>query len=109
MQQNRRIGVEYENQPTLVGFSTPTLTLSYVGQEDPTTQTGTISQRQTSTQSLISINANVVVGQVLTAQADFGAFTGVCVSLSISASGTASQMALVRLTQVADLPKAQLP
>lgn len=108
MQQQRRIGVEYENQVALAGVIDPTLTLTYTGQQDPTTQTGTVSQQKVSTKVLNQINTSVIPGQVLTAQADFGTFTGVCTSLSISAAGNSSLVALVRLTQVADLPKGQI-
>lgn len=109
MQQNRRIGVEYENLPNLLANTV--LTLTYVGQQDPTTQTGTILQTQQSNVGLVNIFglSNTLIGQVLTTQADFGTFTGVCVSLGISGTGINALVSLVRLTQVADLPKAQLP
>jgi hypothetical protein len=124
MQQHRRILIEYEDQsafgsaviPHPLPFS-PTLTLNYNGQQDPTAQTGTILQSSTQSQVLTNLNisANGVPGQILTQQADFGTFTGVCTSLGLSAQGTGvpgqwnGLVSLVRVTQVADLPKTQVP
>jgi hypothetical protein len=116
MQSERRIAIEYENISSLSGSTNPLLTLVYTGQEDPTLSTGFAyaltgikSQQQTSTQQIIYIAANTIPGQVLTCQADFGAFTGVCTSLGISSTGANSLVSLVRLTQIADVAKAQLP
>jgi hypothetical protein len=110
MQSNRRILIEYENQPLLAALSiTPTPSFIYTGQEDPTTQTGTISQQQTTTQALTSLTANVIPGQILTAQADFGTFTGVCTTLQIDATGNNALFSLVRLTQIAQVMKAEVP
>jgi hypothetical protein len=107
LQEERRILVEYENQPILAALSeNPTLSLTYTGQQDPTSQTGTVSQQQTSTQVLPQIDANTIPGQILTVQADFGTFTGVCTSLSVA---TEEPVSIVRLTQIADLPKGQVP
>lgn len=109
MQQERRIALEYENQTVLVGLSiTPTVTLTYTGQQDPTAQTGTVSQQQTSTATLNSVSTSNISGQVITNQADFNTFTGVCTSLGISATGNNSLVALVRMTQVGVLPKKEL-
>lgn len=110
MQSERRILLEYENQTTLAAEDiNPTLTFTYTGQQDPTSQTGTVSQQQTQTQVLNQLTANTIPGQVLTAQADFSTFTGVCTSLGMTATGNDALVALVRLTQVADLPKGQVP
>jgi hypothetical protein len=102
MQSERRIGLEYENIPSLSAFNT---TMIYTGQQDPTSQTGTVSQQQTTSISGAYINTNNIPGQILTLQADFGTFTGVCTSMSI---GGNSLVAIVRLTQVADMAKAQI-
>lgn len=109
MQQERRILIEYENLPQLIPPTT--LTLSYTGQQDPTTQTGTVTQVQASNIGLTNalVSSTMLPGQVLTVQADFGAFTGVCTSLGISGTGINALVSLVRLTQCADLPKGQVP
>lgn len=109
MQQERRILIEYENLPQLIPPTT--LTLSYTGQQDPTTQTGTVTQVQASNIGLTNalVSSTMLPGQVLTVQADFGTFTGVCTSLGISGTGINALVSLVRLTQVADLPKGQVP
>ena len=110
LNQERRILIEYENYVQLYTLAiNPVLTLTYTGQQDPTAQTGTVSQQQVSSQVLNQITASTIAGQVLTAQADFGTFTGVCTSLKLSGFGTASLASLVRITQVSDLPKTQVP
>jgi hypothetical protein len=106
MQQERRILIEYENTP--LTFS-PVLNMTYTGQQDPTTQTGTISQQATTSVTLTRFTSATVPGQIVTLQADFGTFTGVCTTLSLAASGNNSLLSLVRLTQVSDLPKGQVP
>jgi hypothetical protein len=114
MQSERRIAIEYELLPS--SATNPVLSLTYTGQEDPTLSsnfgfplTGIVSQTQTSTQQLVQITASTIPGQVLTVQADFGTFTGVCTSLGLSATGTNALISIVRLTQVADIAKAVLP
>lgn len=110
MQQNRRILIEYENQPILAAASiTPGPGFIYTGQQDPTTQTGTVSQQQQQSASLPSLTAPIVSGQILTSQLDFSTFTGVCTELELIASANDALVAFVRITQIADLPKAQVP
>ncbi len=108
-QSERRVAIEYENNSYLAGASiTPTLILIYTGQEDPTSQTGTVSQQQASTVVLNYINSSFVNGQILTAQADFGTFTGVDTTLGIFGSGDNALVSLVRTTQVAVMMKGEL-
>ncbi len=109
MQSERRILIEYENEPILEAQGiTPALTAVYTGQQDPTVQTGTVVQTQTQTATLNYL-ATALAGQVLTQQTDFGTFTGVCTSINLSGGQNDSLVSLVRITQVADLPKAQVP
>jgi hypothetical protein len=114
MQSERRVLVEYENQPSLASLSPqPSLVLSYTGQQDPTAQTGTVIQNQTSTVVLTQA-ASSLANQILTQQADFGTFTGAGTSLKVAgALGVGANLqalvSLVRITQIADIPKTQVP
>jgi hypothetical protein len=112
MQSERRFAFEYENEPALEAQSvTPILNFYYTGQEDPTTQTGIVSQQQTTTYEMtyLPVNAiNTVPNQILTAQVDFSTFTGVCTELTIGGLGSNALVSLVRFTQVAELMKGQI-
>lgn len=111
MQSERRIAIEYENQPILNTLDiNPIVTLTYYGQQDPTTQTGTVSQNQVSAVTLNQLATGATFpSQILTAQADFGTFTGVGTSLNLSAAANNALVSLVRVTQVAQIMKEQLP
>ncbi len=110
MQSERRILIEYENLPAAktLGIS-PTLTLTYTGQQDPSPVTGTVSQQQISQTTLSYPGTNTSSAQILTQQADFGTFTGACTNLQVNSTSGQSLVSIVRVTQVADLPKTTVP
>jgi hypothetical protein len=111
MQSERRILLEYENQPTLASLGapiTPSISLTYSGQQDPTSQTGTVVNPMVAIEKdLLQLSAGVVNGQVFTSQVDFGTFTGVCTSLALN--GVSNPLvALVRLSQAAVIMKSEV-
>jgi hypothetical protein len=109
MQSERRIAIEYESQPVLASLDiTPTPSFIYYGQQDPTTQTGTVVQTESMSIPLVAAGSTFA-GSMLTAQLDFGTFTGVCTSLLIEATFDNALVAYVRITQVAELMKRELP
>jgi hypothetical protein len=112
MQSERRALIEYENQPILQQLGiTPVLVMGFNGQQDPTTQTGTVAQTEGISFTLNYLSSvQTVAGQILTAQTDYGTFTAVCTTLGNSIQvGEGILFALVRLTQIADIAKGMIP